>query len=417
MSADLFTEKKPITFWLFVFIFSILGFAGNYFRVELFFNVDVLFGSIFAMLAVKYIGRYAILPAFIASLYTYVLWNHPYAIIIFTAETAFVSIFRKKTGDIIVIDLIYWVTCGFAIIFVTYHLIMGMNLNNTMLIMLKQSTNGIVNALIGSAIFHLINYVMKISGRKYQQVYIKHIFFKILVVTAVLPALIFIIINVKNSRDDMSAELTSRLNTVYNATTTAMVGFFDESIKKEELLSDLVLSGNDIYHANDQFHIDTHLISVLKSTSGFKNMSIVDSGLKAVSTYTKENGRIVSIRDKDFSNQNFFSAAADKNIYVSDVIDSGITGSQKNTVALVKTIRNRDGKMFGFIQGTLDFQAIKDMMINLTKDSDAYFTLVDRHGNIVLSTNPQYEDSIKYIDRKSLGVAVPVRNDIYQWTP
>ncbi len=417
MSADLLTEKKPLTFWLFIIIFSVLGFAGNYLRVELFFNVDVLFGSIFAMLAVKYIGRYAILPAFIASLYTYVLWNHPYAIIIFTAETAFVSFFREKTGDMIVIDLIYWVTCGFAMIFVTYHLIMGMDLNSTLLIMLKQSTNGIVNTLIGSAIFHLFNYTMKISGRSYQRVYFKHIFFKMLVITAVLPALIFIIVNVKKSRDNMSDELTSRLNTVYNATATSMVSFFDESIKKEVLLSDLVLSGDSIYQANDQFHIDNHLISVLKSTSGFKNLSIIDPELKALSTFTKENGRIVSLRNKDFSSHSFFSAAADKNIYVSDVIDSGITGSQRNTVALVKTIKNRDGKIYGFIQGSIDFHAIKDMMINLTKDSETYFTLIDRHGNIVLSTNPQYEDSIKYMDRKILGIAVPVKNDVYQWTP
>ena len=68
------------------------GLAGNYFKFPIFLNIDFIFGSIFAMLALQYfgLGRGILSSAIIAG-YTYFLWNHPYAIIIMTAEVAAVG--------------------------------------------------------------------------------------------------------------------------------------------------------------------------------------------------------------------------------------------------------------------------------------------------------------------------------------
>src|SRR5450631_2039964 len=61
--------------------------AGNYFNFPIFLNIDFLFGSIFAMLALQFfgLGRGILAAAIIAS-YTYILWNSPYYIIVLTAE-------------------------------------------------------------------------------------------------------------------------------------------------------------------------------------------------------------------------------------------------------------------------------------------------------------------------------------------
>ena len=78
------------------------GLAGNYFNVTLFLSINLIFGSIFAMLALQFfgIGRGVFAAAIIAG-YTWVLWNHPYAIIIMTAEVAVVGwlIGRTQDGD------------------------------------------------------------------------------------------------------------------------------------------------------------------------------------------------------------------------------------------------------------------------------------------------------------------------------
>jgi two-component system cell cycle sensor histidine kinase/response regulator CckA len=73
------------------------GLVGNYLKYPIFLNIVFLFGSIFAMLALQVFGLgRGILAAAIISSYTYVLWNHPYAILIMTTEVGFVS---RKEGS------------------------------------------------------------------------------------------------------------------------------------------------------------------------------------------------------------------------------------------------------------------------------------------------------------------------------
>jgi len=53
------------------------GLAGNYFKFPIFFDIDFVFGSIFAMLALQFmgLGRGILAGAIIAS-YTYFLWHN-----------------------------------------------------------------------------------------------------------------------------------------------------------------------------------------------------------------------------------------------------------------------------------------------------------------------------------------------------
>jgi len=62
------------------------GLAGNYFKFSIL-NLHFIFGSIFAMLALQFFGLgRGILAAAVISSYTYLAWNHPYAIITMTAR-------------------------------------------------------------------------------------------------------------------------------------------------------------------------------------------------------------------------------------------------------------------------------------------------------------------------------------------
>jgi hypothetical protein len=81
------------------------GFLGNYFQVTLFFGVDFLFGSIAVMLVLYFYGlAWGVLAALVASSFTYVLWGHPYAIVIFTAEAKEVSLSLRGTERILFVD-------------------------------------------------------------------------------------------------------------------------------------------------------------------------------------------------------------------------------------------------------------------------------------------------------------------------
>ena len=92
----------------------VTGLAGNYFNFEIFLNIYFLFGSIFAMLALQFLGlgRGIVAAAIIAG-YTYVIWNHPCAIIIMTAEVAVVGwlMARRKMG-LVLADTLFWFITG-----------------------------------------------------------------------------------------------------------------------------------------------------------------------------------------------------------------------------------------------------------------------------------------------------------------
>ena len=102
---------------------GLLGFAGNWFKFELFFNVDFLFGSLFVMLAIIRFGPAAGLVAgVIAASSTYFLWNHPWAIIIMTAEAAFVCWRLRNSGkNCLTEDIIFWIFLGAPLVWLFYY--------------------------------------------------------------------------------------------------------------------------------------------------------------------------------------------------------------------------------------------------------------------------------------------------------
>src|SRR5689334_6332739 len=114
-------------------LLGLAGFAGNWFKLQLFFNVDFLFGSFFVMLAIARCGVLGgTLAGAVAGSCTYLLWNHPWAIIIFTAEALFVSLLnRRKAGFLFLYDICYWLVLGIPLVWLFYYYVMGMPQQST----------------------------------------------------------------------------------------------------------------------------------------------------------------------------------------------------------------------------------------------------------------------------------------------
>lgn len=141
-----------------IVIFALLGLAGNYLHFPLLFGVDFLFGSIAALLAAQLLGVVpALVSAAAASAYTLFLWNHPYAVVIFVAEAAFVSaLLRTRPGNVVLYDLLYWLVAGVPLVLLFYAMRMGMDTTAVSLIALKQAVNGVFNALVAGLCAQLI---------------------------------------------------------------------------------------------------------------------------------------------------------------------------------------------------------------------------------------------------------------------
>ncbi|UTA46957.1 ATP-binding protein [Simiduia sp. 21SJ11W-1] len=129
---------------------SLLGWLGNYTSLPLLFGIDFIFGSIASVLALALLGpAAAIAVAAIASSYTWLLWSHPYAIIIFTAEIAFLSLcyrYRPKM-NLVFADVAYWFVIGIPLVLLFYQYFLKLGFDQSLFIGTKQAMNGIFNLL------------------------------------------------------------------------------------------------------------------------------------------------------------------------------------------------------------------------------------------------------------------------------
>jgi len=131
-------------------LLALLGLAANYLNLSVCYNVNFIFGSIFSIVAVGFLGLgWGVAVALAASCYSYWLWNHPYAIIIFTAESLWLGIALKRgRQNILLIDALYWLCLGIPLVVLFYGGVMGLGAQSTAIIAMKQPLNGVFNALM-----------------------------------------------------------------------------------------------------------------------------------------------------------------------------------------------------------------------------------------------------------------------------
>ncbi|AFZ43253.1 multi-sensor hybrid histidine kinase [Halothece sp. PCC 7418] len=140
--------------WI-LFLLTLGAIAGNYFNLPLFFRVDLLFGTIFALTVIKLYGiGWGTLVGLLAGSYTLHLWSHPYAMIIFTLEVFIVGWLFHRQGlkDLALADALYWLIIGIPLIWLCYEHLLEMNPPQSTLIIFKQPINGLINAIIANFI-------------------------------------------------------------------------------------------------------------------------------------------------------------------------------------------------------------------------------------------------------------------------
>ncbi|MEC4802648.1 MAG: ATP-binding protein [Jaaginema sp. PMC 1079.18] len=190
------------------------GYVGNYCSIVLFFSVNFLFGSIAVLLATS---LYGVLPgaiaAIISSYYTWIIWEHPYAIIIFTVEAIFVGWqMQRKFKNIVLFDSIYWLILGIPLVLLFYAQVMAMPLQSALLIAFKQAVNGIFNALIVSLLLaHTPLYRLATRPDLKRVISLQQTLFNWLVAFVFVPVLLLLILDSRSLLVDVEATIQDKL--------------------------------------------------------------------------------------------------------------------------------------------------------------------------------------------------------------
>lgn len=174
-------------------ILSLLAVAGSFLSVDLFFGIAFIFGSIAAIIAIALYGTVSgVIVAMIGSANTFILFGHPYAIVIFTLEILVVGTLYHRRGmsNLVLADLIYWLVMGSLLVVIFYQNIMGMAWTPTLLIIFKQSLNAVFNALCASIILIIIRmYPVRFLKWEEEKPRISNIFFIVGISTILLAGI------------------------------------------------------------------------------------------------------------------------------------------------------------------------------------------------------------------------------------
>ena len=148
-----FATKAIATFGL-----ALLAVLGNIINLPLFFGVHFIFGSVAVMLAIRLVGFWpAVWVALAGSAYTWVLWGHPYAIPVFTLEAVVVGLlYRRGLNNLVLADLAFWLVAGTTLVPALYMGLVGIDTTPATMIALKQSLNGLFNALIAGLLVKVL---------------------------------------------------------------------------------------------------------------------------------------------------------------------------------------------------------------------------------------------------------------------
>jgi PAS domain S-box-containing protein len=383
------------------------GLAGNYFRFPIFYSIDFLFGGIFALLALQICGfGSGVLAAFVISLSTYFLWNHPYAIFIMTAEVAFVgALVRRKKFSLIFADGLYWICVGMPLVFLFYHGVMRLTFENTLPIMLKQPLNGITAAMIARFAFIAVT---RRTGKRL--VSMREILFNLLTVFVLVPALSLLAFESRGDYIDMDRNIRGSMAYARQRTTENIDRWLNKNMVH---LKHLATLASDLPAGSLQKYLD----QTRREDGDFVHVGLVDRNARTIafSPLVDELGE--KTIGKDLSGRPFIADLKRlKTPQLSNVMMSRI-GNTKPIVTMSAPVLRR-GVYDGFITAMLETRTIADLIHQNAQAQNLpkiRFILLDSHDRVIVTDR----DDLKPMEPFALGPGDIIRNDdgIIQWLP
>jgi signal transduction histidine kinase/ActR/RegA family two-component response regulator len=404
---------------LLLLILIAVGYAGNYLSYPFGFGVDFLFGSIAVLIVVSLYGIWwGALASLIASSYTIILWQHPYALIIFVWEALFVAWrIRRGTKNLLTSDMIYWICVGIPAVVVFYGYILHVGIVTTGIIAFKQPVNGIFNALIASLILNCKPiYRWANASLNQATVFFEQVLLNLLVAFVLIPALILMVVNnntaMKHEQDSLIAALdTSAQNLVID-----LRRWHQSGLDALRFLAQTSSESKIVVSGQTQHSLDL----LVDSLPLFKNVYIINPDFQVIAAASKLSKSVN--QQLDFSQLNSQLKLPRKpQIFVlspSDIDDGNTKPKILQTLPII--LENR---WLGNIIAELNIDFIKQLLATETYSVSLDSTLLAENQLVIASTKEELNQSPN--DDQSLAppqgeiseVTSNTQQKIYHWLP
>ncbi|MDD5285208.1 MAG: ATP-binding protein [Desulfuromonadaceae bacterium] len=399
------TAKLNATYSIPLFLaLIIVGLAGNHFRFPIFFNIDFLFGSIFAMLALQYFGHgRGILAAAIISGYTFIIWNHPYAIIIMTAEVAVVGwLMERRRMGMVLADTLYWLIIGMPLIYLFYHVVMNVPLGNTYIVVTKQAVNGIANALVARLIFSGFALITRSSLRPYSEIIINLLTFFVLC-----PALIMLAVASRTDMAETDQQIRSNLTLDSQSMAQSLKTWLTNRKRVVVILAAMA-------ETRTPKQMQQYLGLMTKADDNFLRIGLVNREDISTAFFPLSDELGQSNIGRNFANRPFIERLkATLKPMLSEVFIGSIGVPKPRVLMLAPLLTS--GTYNGWVVGVLSLDQIKEQFDKSSDKSTLYYTLVDKNGNVIITNHIDQKVMKPFV--RMQGTLTHLDSGVSQWVP
>jgi signal transduction histidine kinase/CheY-like chemotaxis protein len=387
-----------------------LGYAGNYFKLPFGFGVDFLFGSIAVLVVVSLYGIWwGIAASLIASSYTIILWQHPYALIIFVCETLFVA-WRLRRGNhqLLTIDMIFWVLIGMPLVCLFYGYILKVGL-------VKQPVNGIFNALIASLI---LNYkpIYRWANSSPQKVtlFFEQIILNLLVAFVLIPALTLMVVNNKAAMEQEQNTLIATLETSTQNLAAELLRWHQSGLDALRYLAETSSQTRIVVSGQTQHSLEL----AIESLPLFRQAYVINADRQIIAAASLQGESTGSSR-LDFSKLDIDIPRKPQIFVLPNQLDKDPNNIRPKILQTLPIIL--DNRWIGNIIAELNIDFIEKLLQTETHYVPLRNTLMDGNNLLIASTDSKL-NSQQLLQRHQTGEITYInpnqpKQGIYHWLP
>ncbi len=399
---------KPKQILLLVLLI-IAGYLGNYFKVTLFFGVDFLFGSIAVLMIVAIYGAvWGTIASLIVSSHTYILWEHPYAMIIFTCEAMFIGLLlRKKSQNLLLLDGIYWLILGMPLVAIFYGGLLQVSLIATSLIILKQSVNGLFNAMICSLIINYLPIEKWLKGnRNKHTISWQQSLFNILIAFVFIPVMIINTNNAIRSTESIETAIIKDINFLSLAFKNDIEAWYDNNIN----ILNKIANSLGLIDKNSAIKAQKNLENIQKLFPQFNKIYIVNNlGQIIAASSNKVKSSINFSQRPDFQKLKRHESSVTNDI--SKATEYGSNKIINSGVAIVK-----NNQFLGAVFGEIKLEELNNLVKKPEINQDFDMTIIDEENRII-ATSLENEKPLEIFTLYENKIIRNLNNDVVHLLP
>ena len=367
---------NPRPLWIFFLLVGI-GIAANYLTIGIL-NGELVFGSIFTMLALQIFGWgkgvAAGLPIAAA---IFLRWQHPWAMILMVLEVAVTGyLLHRRRFSLLAADALYWVVAGLPLGYLCYHFLGGFAASDTYFVLTKNALNGIANAMLARLLFTL--YALRRNPSS--TLTFQEIITNLLALFTLSTAFIILAVSSRNDMDDTDRHIRQGLSREGEQIAENLANWVEERKLNVAHLAEMA-------QTLPLEQLQTGLDQVRAMTPNFLRLGLQNAAgiVTAFSPPVDELGR--PNVGKSFADRAYRQTLRQHlQPMLSEVLPSRFGRSAPVAIMLAPVLR--DGAYGGAMAGVLNLERLGQLLERGTEQRDSHYTLVDKNGRVI-HTNRQ----------------------------